>query len=408
MAHSPAPYQSAYNGHISQTPQSYSAEPSGQSPPSDRLAAAAVLERAVVVARVAAEPILASDLIALAEQWQERAAQQRSEEPDAPQNSPRPSPQEIDSQRQAMIQDVLQAIDEAMRSAGPPVAPTRSELLRRSMLEQLLKEAVQIKLVCYDARRKIPSENMPHFESQLNKIFEQHELKRLMKRYGVGSWRELDQALRSRGSSIERERQRFIEQNLYRQWLRQQIKFDEEITLDQMLTYYRQNLQQFDRPPRTRWQYMFVPFSQYPNKEEAYALIARLGNQVIDGADFAEVARASKTGSDGTVRLWPDKSLRVPDVVEKAIQGLPAGTMSPILEDYRGYYIVRVVERLPGGLEPFEAVQSEIREKLKQQRIDEQMKKYLDSLRERIPVWTCLDGPDGQPAVGQRQDQQRR
>ena len=348
----------------------------------------------MVVARVGAEPILASDLIALAEQWQERAAQQRSEESGASESQPQRSSAEIQSQRQAMIDDLLRAIDEAMHSAGPPTAPTASELLRRSMLEQLLKEAVQIKLVCYDARRKIPSENLPHIENQLTKIFEQYELKRLMKQYAVETWRELDQTLRSRGSSIERERQRFIEQNLYRQWLRQQVKFDEEITLDQMLAYYHQNLQQFDRPPQTRWQYMFVPFAQYPNKEEAYALIARLGNQVIDGADFAEVARISNTGSDGSPRLWPDKSARVPEVVEKAIRGLPAGAMSPILEDYRGYYIVRVIERLPGGLEPFEAVQGEIREKLKQQRIDQQMKKYLESLRERIPVWTCLDGPD--------------
>jgi parvulin-like peptidyl-prolyl isomerase len=103
------------------------------------------------------------------------------------------------------------------------------------------------------------------------------------------------------------------------------------------------------------------------------------------------VAKTGNSDSDGAVCDWPDKSARIPQEVEKAIAGLPAGQMSPILEDWWGYYIVRVVERLAAYHQPFDEVQSDIREKIKQQRTNEQMQTYLTRLREQTPVWTVLD-----------------
>jgi parvulin-like peptidyl-prolyl isomerase len=126
-------------------------------------------------------------------------------------------------------------------------------------------------------------------------------------------------------------------------------------------------------------------------KDEARDAIVRMGNQALQGADFTTVAKTGNSDSDGAVCDWPDKSARIPQEVEKAIAGLPAGQMSPILEDWWGYYIVRVVERLAAYHQPFDEVQSDIREKIKQQRTNEQMQTYLTRLREQTPVWTVLD-----------------
>ena len=98
------------------------------------------------------------------------------------------------------------------------------------------------------------------------------------------------------GTSVAREKQAFIEFVLARQWQREQIKHDDEITLDQMVTYYRRHQDEFARPLRAKWEELLVRFAKYPNETAAWEAIARMGNQVLAGVPFADVAR---TGSDG-------------------------------------------------------------------------------------------------------------
>jgi hypothetical protein len=306
-------------------------------------------------------------------------------------NAERATPEQLESMRKMYREQLLTAVDEAEKGllSGDQLGEEQQQ--RKAVLKQLLKEQVNLKLVFNDAQKKIPAENFPNVEKQFNKQFEQYELKKLMKRFGAESWRDLDQALRARGSSFERMRRESFERNLFQQWLRQQVKIDEEITLEQMRTYYRERGTEFDKPARTRWQMLAVPFSKFLGKDEAREAIARMGNQILQGGDFVAVAKAAESESDGAVRDWPDKDKRISPVVEKAIVGLPAGQMSPILDDWWGFYIVRVVERIAAYRQSFDEAQSDIREKIKQQRTNEQMQAYVTRLKEQIPVWTVLD-----------------
>jgi hypothetical protein len=335
-------------------------------------------ERAQMVARVSAEAILVSDILATLDELLER-------------NADRLPPEQMELQRKNLIREVMTAVEEAMAGTLSRDQLTPEQEGRKNMLQQLLKQQVETKLVYIDAKKKIPTEHFPNVEKQSNKQFDQIEVKRLMKRFQVESWRELDQVLRSRGSSFERERRAFLEKFLSHEWLRSQVKLDDEVTFDQMLTYYHQHPTEFDKPARTRWQVLTVPFSKYPSKAEAYEAVTRMGNQILDGADFAAVAKAGGAGSDGSLRDWPDKNTVVSPVVEKAVLGLPAAQVSPVLEDWRGYHIVRVAERQPAYRMTFEAAQAEIREKVKQQRTQEQMQAYLNRLKDQTLVWTILD-----------------
>jgi hypothetical protein len=349
-------------------------------------------ERARMVARVGADAILVSDLQTVLEEMLDK-------------NLERLAPEQSESQRKMYRGQLLTAVEEAAGGALSAERLTADQQQRKAILQQLLKEQISLKLVFNDARKKIPSENFPNVEKQFNKQFEQFELKKLMSRYQAESWRDLDQALRARGTSFDRVRRESFERNLFQQWLRQQVKFDEEITLEQMRTYYREHPTEFDKTARTRWQMLAVPISSFIGKDEARAAIGRMGNQVIQGADLTAVAKSPDSGSDGDVREWPDKERRIAPAVEKAIVGLPAGQMSPILEDGGWYYIVRVVERIAAHRQSFEEAQGDIREKIKQQRTNEQMQAYLTRLREQIPVWTILDE---KPAANRAADRRTR
>lgn len=357
-------------------------------------------ERAVMIATVGGEAVLASDLLAMAEenigrnirdqfQKQSKKLIEAGRESDV-----ETLRQQLDIEKKKWMTELRTAINESVESSGSAARLSPEQLSRRKMLEGMLKHQVEMKLAYYDARRKIPADNMPAVEKQLGRAFEELQVKKLLKEHGVESWRDLDLELRKIGSSLEQEKRVFFERNLAQQWMQQQVKPDDEVSFEQMLNYYRENPTEFDKPANTRWQLLNVSFARHPSRQEAYATLAEMGNKIMGGADFAEVAKQGSdgaAGSDGRIRDWPDDSLQLPPVVKQAVEGLPGGQMSPILEDWRGYYIVRVVERTPAHRQSFEVAQSDIREKIKQRRNNEQLEKYISDMRRQVPIWTVLD-----------------
>ena len=63
------------------------------------------------------------------------------------------------------------------------------------------------------------------------------------------------------------------------------------------MTYYREHLAEFTTPAKAQWEELMVRYSKYPTKEAAFDAIARMGNQVLGGAAFADVAQASSDGA---------------------------------------------------------------------------------------------------------------
>jgi parvulin-like peptidyl-prolyl isomerase len=62
------------------------------------------------------------------------------------------------------------------------------------------------------------------------------------------------------------------------------------------------------------------------------------------------------------------------------------------LESDEGFHIVRVLERREAGRRPFTAVQSEIRERLKEERFQAGVQEYLSTLRRDARIWTAYTG----------------
>ena len=348
-------------------------------------------EGTLILARVATEAILSSDLVAGIE---EALARNRS----------KMSPEEKESQRKTYTNEVLQGMADIQACCYDHRRPTQSELKRWFLIKQLLDQQIEVKLICQDARQTIPEEHYPEVEKSLNKQFEEVKLKDLMEQYQVETRAELDRKLRSLGTSLQRAKRAFVKGILAQQWVYQQLDRNEEITHQQIWEYYRQHSAEFDKPAGTSWEQLMVRFSRHPAKEEAYASIVWMGNQVRQGVPFAKVAKAHSDGptaSKGGLRQWPAKS-RVSPELEKAILGLPEGELSQILEDWRGYYIIRVIERHPAGRTPFREAQTEIREKIRQQRKREQRQTYASGLAEKIPVWTIFDDLPGAEQLARR------
>ncbi|MBT6848132.1 MAG: hypothetical protein HOA14_12030, partial [Planctomycetaceae bacterium] len=101
---------------------------------------------------------------------------------------------------------------------------------------------------------------------------------------------ELDQILRRFGSSYEMEKMRFAEVNFGRQLIVQNVNLQEEITHRQMLDYYNKNIADYQFNTKARWQQLSVLSKNHP-QQEAYRLVCEMGNRVLNGAPFDEIAK---------------------------------------------------------------------------------------------------------------------
>jgi hypothetical protein len=295
-----------------------------------------------------------------------------------------------------LASEVLPGVDEWLTKNEGQIPSYQRDAVRKMAVLGSLQKRVESKLVYQDVKRKIPAERLPDIRKKIGERFDRDVLPQRIKETGVGSRRELDEELRRWGTSLEREKRAFIERVLVREWIAQQ-NLDEKISHEEMLEYYRRHEADYQRPARARWEHLWVRVPRYSDGSAAYAKLARMGNELIRGASVADLLRAD---SDGTLPCrggdqgWATKgSLEVSRVLEEAIFTLPVGGPSRIFKDGDGFHIVRVLQREEPTQTGFEEpqVQSEIHEKLRTQRRQENVRAYVARLKEEIPVWTIFD-----------------
>ncbi len=304
-----------------------------------------------------------------------------------------------------LVGDVLPAVDRLMAQRFADVPDSQKDQVRIQLAKQRLMQLIEMKLLYQDATRNVPEENIPKIEKQLNDQFYAEELPNMMKAMKVDTAQQFDEYLRLHGDSIDRAKRRFREEVLARQWLGRESSTEEEITHDQMLEYYRRNDESYKFPARARWEQLQVRFSSVADRQEARRKIAWMGNQVIDGVAFAEVAKTHSDGataSQGGQRDWTNQGSLVSEELDRAIFTLPVGSLSPIIENSSGLMIVRVVERQNAGKTSFLDAQTEIKKKIRQEQQNDTRREFLDELQANARIWSIFDEPGAEAMFASR------
>jgi peptidyl-prolyl cis-trans isomerase SurA len=130
-------------------------------------------------------------------------------------------------------------------------------------------------------------------------------------------------------------------------------------------------------------------------------MLAAMGNEVMQGTPFADVARSRSEGptaATGGSYDWTTRGSLVSKVIDEAVFTMPVGQLTAILDDGSALHILRVIERTDAGRIPFIEAQVGIRDQLQDERRKRQMDEYLATVRDRTPVWTIFDDePAGGP-----------
>ena len=294
---------------------------------------------------------------------------------------------------------------EWLESVSGDLSPEQVRELRLQICRQVMEPHVETLLIFNDALREIPSDKLPEVRRSVDKAFDENILPQLVREANATNALEYERSLRSKGQSLERMRKQFFERGLAQEWLRKNSRVDEEIPHGDMIVWYQSNIAEFEYPARAKFEALTVKTAGKRARQEAWDMLAGMGNEVLAGRPFAEVARARSEGPTapaGGAFDWTGKGSLASKPLDEAIFSLPVGELSTILEDESALHIVRVTERQDAGRTPFLEAQVQIRQTLRDERRRKQQESYLAKLREQTPIWTVFDETGPQPRVAGR------
>lgn len=318
-----------------------------------------------------------------------------------------------------LYSEVAGFVNDAIANYGSKIPPDKLEYQRQGLIVMRMQQLIETKLLYADAKRTISgksAEGWQKLNDAVAKEFETNEVKKLVKRAKVKSRAELDEKFKAMGTSVEREKRAFIERAIAGHWLSEQTKSkDTELPPQELWKYYSDHQADYRYPAQVRWEHLMTKPQRY-EEAEARRRLCLLGNQIVDGAPLAEVAKQNSDGPDRTSGGQHDwttlDDLVVGDThvsaeMRHALETLPVGAMSKVIEDAEGFHIVRVLERKPAGQTPFDEVLVEIRKKLQDEVGNKKMDEFMAKLQRDATIRTAFDGTEIMAKVLEQQEKHK-
>ena len=280
------------------------------------------------------------------------------------------------NERIVTISDFTERVRQEL--AQMPRMPNDEEL--QQFTEMLLEEMVSELVLMERATEKRLSIEDAAVDNALDGLREENNLQ------DDEAW---EQALKSAGLTIESLRERYRRQMLLQRAVQGEVR-PVEITEEELRQQYELDKEKYRVPAKVALQQIFLP-----EEGSGSASVARRAQGIVEraraGADLK--AEATLAGSE----LLDLGAIPVDDCrpeLQRALEPLADGEIADPLTVAGGVQIVRLVERLPAGYEPFEVVVESIRrersaesyegqtrglvEKLKQQYLVEVHREHLD------------------------------
>lgn len=134
--------------------------------------------------------------------------------------------------------------------------------------------------------------------------------------------------------------------------------------------------------------HILIKTNELTTDEQAKQRLEKLRERIVNGEDFAELARANSddTGSaiDGGSLGWVSPGVMVPEFEEK-MNSLAVGEMSDVFKSRFGWHLIKVFDRREENMAE-EYQRSKAREQIRQRKIDEEMETWLRSMRDEAYV----------------------
>jgi parvulin-like peptidyl-prolyl isomerase len=271
----------------------------------------------------------------------------------------------------------------------------KAEILNKKLLELIDRE-----VVIQDALARLGSRGNGQLIKDLRKFaakqFEEQWLHRLMRDNKYDDEKAFKRFLRSTGMPLDLIKRQWERNFLAMEYLRSRIDpYMNKVGHLEVQEYYDQHPDEFKEDDRVTWQDLFIATARHPSSEAARKLAEVLLGRIRKGEDFVRLAKEYDNGdsslrpnSEGLGHKRGDIS--VPEV-DALVWGMQKG-QAALVEVGSGYHVIKVVERRYAGRRPFDPkVQKEIREKLKNDIFQVEMKRIVNDLKRKAVIEIAHD-----------------
>ena len=160
---------------------------------------------------------------------------------------------------------------------------------------------------------------------------------------------------------------------------------------EEISKFYEENKSKFTNPENVHVRHILVAFAAEDDdkaKEEKKVKIENLRKQIIDGADFAEIARKNsdcpskeKDGDLGAIRKG-----QTVKTFEEAAFSQEINVVGPVVTTEYGHHIIQVLEHTPAKVISLEEVKDKISSHLEQQKELDAFGVLFKKLREKAKI----------------------
>jgi len=276
------------------------------------------------------------------------------------------------------LTELEEQVEVALQQLGPASSPeeeeARKERIRREVLDSIINNMLVLQ-VAEDRGLRVPSRFFDEWKQNI------------MSEMNIGSEEELERQVALQGSTMEGLRDRFEEGLLLQEIRRMEVDNKVSVSEPEIEERYRTNIEDYTTPRRIRLREIVVRFDE-TNEVEKGRKARRLLQDIRQGADFAEVARMhSESGSSsagGDLGFFSEGEL-TEALAEVAFQ-LDPGEVSEIIRLDTAFYIIRVEEKFEAEVKPLEEVRDEVGDAIFEEKMSEQMDRFVQRLRERAKI----------------------
>jgi parvulin-like peptidyl-prolyl isomerase len=276
------------------------------------------------------------------------------------------------------LSQLEQEVQATLERLGP--APTaeeeqaRLEKLRPETLNRMIDNMLVLQ-VAEERGLRVPA-----------RFFEEWK-KNVMEQMKLASEEEFVRQVELQGTTVETIRRQFEENLLLQEIRRMEVDSKVSVSEPEIGDRYRQHIAEYTEPAKVRLREIVVKFDS-TNEVDQGQKARRLLQEIRQGGEFAEVARmhseSASREAGGDLGFFEKGELT--DALEGAAFALSPGQVSEVIRTESAFYILRVEEKVEEKVKTLEEVRSEVADAIFQEKMNGQLEKYIQQLRERAII----------------------
>lgn len=251
-------------------------------------------------------------------------------------------------------------------------SPERQKLLHKDILEQLINERLLTQQIA-EAKIEVTEDEV---ERAMKDILRQNKI----------SQAQLEEAIRSRGMSMGQYLEDLKSQLIRLKLVDMKVRSRVVIPESDIKTEFESRTRGQAKEEMLTIRHVFFRWGENPAAEEKARVLARAQEaraKVEGGTSFADVAKEVSEGptaaQGGSLGELSRKGL-LPEL-DRALISVKPGQMTPPVETSNGVHVVLLEDRIFKDPVSYSQMRDKIYQELYQQRVEEQMKIWLDELR---------------------------